>query len=257
MTDSSSPIVGRRIIHLGTVGSTMDEAEALAAVGEPEGTVIVADEQTAGRGRAGRSWRAPAGTGVLCSVLLRPSVPPARLGVLPLVAGVAVAESLEAVCGLPCQLKWPNDVWIDERKVAGVLVTARSGSHTIEHAVVGMGVNVNVRWDDLVEGAISLRVATGRDHDRDCVLATLLARLDAGYRTFVASHGTPDLGPWRRRAALLGDDVDVLVGDVSRSGIVRGVDDDGALLLETEPNRAERIYAGEITRGPMRVGTSA
>ena len=245
-------VVGRRVVRLGAVPSTMDEVEALAGAGEPDGTVVVADEQTAGRGRSGRRWTAPAGTSLLCSILLRPPVPPDRLAVLPLVAGVATAEAIDAVAEVVCRLKWPNDVWIGGRKVAGVLVTARTGAIGVEHAVVGVGINVNVPTADLVDGATSLLVATGRVQDRERLLAALVERIDAGYQAFVAAGGRADLRPWRSRAALVDERVTVTAGGDDRRGLYRGVDDDGALLLELDDRRVERIVVGDLTRGPIR-----
>ena len=258
MTDR---LVGRRLIRLGAVASTMDEAARLAAAGEPEGTVVIAAEQTAGRGRAGRSWRAPAGTAILCSILLRPPVPAARLGVLPLVAGVAVAEAIEGVAGRPCRLNWPNDVWLGDGptgpKVAGVLLAARSGPAGVEHAVVGVGINVAATGADLPPGATSLAAATGRPVPLDATLDRLLARLDAGYRAFLAAAGAPSLAAWRARAALLGEPVTVDAAGHPRHGVMRGVADDGALLLERADGTIERILAGDLVRGPVRWKESA
>ena len=245
-------IVGRRLVRLGTVVSTMDEVEALARAGEPEGIVVVADEQTAGRGRSGRRWSAPTGSSLLCSILLRPPVPPDRLAVLPLVVGVAAAEAIDAVAGVACRLKWPNDVWIDGRKVAGVLVTARTGAAGLEHSVVGVGINVNVPPTEVIDGATSLLTATGHLHDRERLLTVLLERLGTGYQAFVVAGGRPDLRAWRSRSALVDERVTITVGDDHRHGTFRGVDDDGALLLEVDDRRVERVVAGELTRGPVR-----
>lgn len=250
------PVVGRRLVRLGTVGSTMDEAAALAAAGAPEGTVVVAREQTAGRGRAGRAWRAPAGTALLCSVVLRPPLPPARLATLPLVVGVAVAEAIEGVVGLRCRLKWPNDVWLGAgdpgRKAAGVLLAARAGPGHAQQAIVGIGVNVSAAAGDLPPGATSLAAEAGRAVAPEAVLAALLPRLDAGYRAFLAAEGRPSLDDWRARAALLGEAVAVEDGGRRRVGVLRGVDDDGALLLAGADGSVARVVAGELVRGPVR-----
>ena len=249
-------VVGRRVIRMGTVGSTMDEVISLAAAGEPEGTVVVADEQTAGRGRAGRPWRAPAGTALLCSVLLRPAVRPEQLAVLPLVVGVAVAEAIEDATGLLCRLKWPNDVWLGDGatggKVAGVLLTARSRSAEVEHAVAGIGINVTADPADLPAGATSLLAEASCAVDIETMLGHLLTRLDAGYRAFLAAAGAPSLDAWRDRAALLGESVTVDVEGRGRTGVMRGVDDGGALLLERANGVLERIVAGTLVRGPVR-----
>ena len=243
--------IGRRIVRLATTASTMDDAAALAAGGEPEGTVVVAGVQTAGRGRAGRGWAAPVGTSILCSVLLRPTVAPSRLGTLPLLAGVAVAETVEAVTDRGCQLKWPNDVLIGSGKVAGVLMAARADADRVEHAIVGIGLNVNVAPDALPAGAASLLAATGRGHDLDAVLALLLRRLDAAYRAFIERGGRPELDGWRRRALYLGEPVAVRDGERTLRGVMRGVADDGALLLEREDGALARVVAGDLVRGPV------
>jgi BirA family biotin operon repressor/biotin-[acetyl-CoA-carboxylase] ligase len=233
----------------------MDEVAALALAGEPEGTVVLADEQTAGRGRAGRSWRAPAASSILCSVLLRPAVPPHRLATLPLLVGVAVAETIETTVGLPCLLKWPNDVWLGVppigRKVAGILLAARSHAESVDHALVGIGLNVNIAPTDLPPGATSLQAATGRLLDRAELLDSLLDRLDAAYLSFAAAADLPSLDGWRARAALLNETVVVDVAGRRRSGIMRGVARDGALLLEEKPGAILRIVAGDLTRGPV------
>ena len=233
----------------------MDEAARLAETGEPAGTVVVAEEQTAGRGRAGRSWHAPRGTAILCSVLLRPSVPPDRLAVLPLVVGVGAAEAIEGVSGLPCRLKWPNDVWLGrDLKVAGILLTARSGPAGVDYAIVGIGINVNVPLHSLPPGATSLLAEAGRPFDREFVLERLLERLDDEYWCFLTAGAARAIGGWRQRAALLHEPVTVTVGGHERAGIMRGVAEDGALLLERRDGTVERIVAGDLVRGPVPTG---
>lgn len=244
----------RFAVHrLGQVGSTMDEAARLAAAGAPDGTVVVAESQSAGRGRAGRAWTDEPGRSLLCTVLLRPAVSPARLGLLSLVAGVAAAEAIEAAAGSPVRLKWPNDLWLgddpDHRKVGGILLQARTGPATTDHVLVGIGLNVATPAADLPPGATSILASTGRAADRDQLLATLLDRLAAGADAFVASGGHPDLGPWRARAALLGEEVAVEQAGVAVGGRFAGVDDDGALLLDTADG-LRRIVAGDLVRGP-------
>lgn len=244
-----------RIERLGTVGSTMDEVAARAADGAPEGAVVVADHQTAGRGRAGRAWEAPPGSALMLSVLFRPPLPPDRLGALPLVVGAAVAEALELVAPVVCQLKWPNDVWIGGHKVAGLLASGRAGSDAAPGPLVlGIGINVATPSAALPEGATSLAIAVpgARPPDREDVLAALLLRLDIGYRAFLASGGRPDLHAWRARAALLGEPITVVDGGRRREGRFVGVDADGALLLAVEGGETVRIVAGDLTRGPTR-----
>lgn len=227
----------------------MDEAAALAAAGEPEGIVVVANEQTAGRGRAGRTWMSPPGSSLLCSIFLRPSVPPERLAPLALVAGVAVAEAIESFGPTPT-LKWPNDVWLNDRKVAGILVTSRTGPDGIV-AILGVGINIGASMSDLPDGATSLRVAAGSAPDRDDLLAVLLDRIDRGYAAFITSGGYPDLSGWTDRAALLGEEVMIRDGTTTHQGVFAAIDGDGALLLRDHTGHLIRIVAGDLTRGPI------
>ncbi|MDQ3696195.1 MAG: biotin--[acetyl-CoA-carboxylase] ligase [Chloroflexota bacterium] len=250
----SRRIIGRRIVRFDTIGSTMDEAARLGDDGEPEGTIVTAAEQSAGRGRGGRAWLAPPRTALLCSVLLRPAVPPARLPVLSLVIGVATAEAIEATTGLSCHLKWPNDIWLGQddaaRKVSGILVTSRLTAHGIAYAVAGVGINVNARPEALPPEATSLRAATGTNIDPETLLASLIDRLNHAYDAYRASNGRPGLDDWRQRAALLGEPVSVQDGDTDHLGMFAGIDHDGALLLVDASGRTRRIIAGELTRGP-------
>ena len=158
-----------------------ESTQALVDTALPEGALVVADHQTAGRGRLGRSWEAPPGTALLCSILLKPPADRAAPQ-LSLVAGVAVADAIEQVVGLAAQLKWPNDVMLRRRKVAGCLAEARDGA-----VVLGIGVNVNQTGDQLPERAGSLRTLTGRDWDREELLASLLDDLGRRYADWLAN----------------------------------------------------------------------
>jgi BirA family biotin operon repressor/biotin-[acetyl-CoA-carboxylase] ligase len=189
----------------------------------PEGAVAVADEQTLGRGRLGRRWEAPAGTALLCSVLLKPP-PERRVQELSLVAGVAVADTLERLLGLAVQLKWPNDVMLRREKVAGILAETRGRA-----VVVGIGINVAQTRDRLPPGAGSLRTATGQKWDRDELLGLLLEDLGRRYDEWLAGgiDGVYEgLGP---RDFLRGRRVSVN----GTSGTAVMVDRDGRLLVDT------------------------
>lgn len=205
----------------------------------PEGAVAVCDEQTAGRGRLGRSWTAPAGSAILCSVLLRP--PPERPAAeLSLVAGVAVAEAVERSTGLSAQIKWPNDVMLDRRKVAGILAEVRDGA-----VVLGIGVNVNQTRDELPEEmrtrAASLRTVDGVRRERAPLLADLLLALEQAYDAWLGGG----------LAALF---VDIGARDFLRgrrvfvdgtSGVAVGVDRAGRLEIEVDGER-RLIQSGEV-----------
>ena len=242
--------IGAHIVRFPTLGSTMDEVMRLAAHGEPEGTVVVAAEQTAGRGRAGRVWSAAPGSALLCSVLLRPRLAPDDLGMLPLMAGVAVARTVERLGGVSARVKWPNDVLVGDRKIAGVLMQSRIGPAGVGHIVLGIGLNVGAALADLPPGATSLRVAGGRDVGLAEVERTLLAELEIVYRATLAAGGRPDPAEWLARAAYLGEMAQVVDDGAAIDGEVLGITPRGALRLRLADGSEREVVAGDLTRGP-------
>jgi BirA family biotin operon repressor/biotin-[acetyl-CoA-carboxylase] ligase len=220
-------LLGTPRLHLLRTDSTNDRARALAAAGAPHGTLVTASEQSAGRGRQGRTWSAPPGTSLLCSVVVRD---PPRL--LPLVAGVAVARAVGAEAGL----KWPNDVHVDGRKVAGILVEGRPQERW---AVVGTGVNVAVSLSDLPP---ELRETAGtlgrRPSDVDAVLRAYLSALEAA----LALPPADLLDAWRRLDVLRGHEVAWAAG----SGVASGIDADGRLVVQLADGARIALDAGEV-----------
>jgi BirA family biotin operon repressor/biotin-[acetyl-CoA-carboxylase] ligase len=232
----------------------MGTAATLARVGARDRTLVLAAEQTAGRGRAGRTWQSPPKTGVFCTAVLRPDVPPRRLSTLPLLTGVAVAETIEQLCGTRVLLKWPNDVWIGDdprrHKVAGILATSSLLGDRVDHVLIGIGINVSTKPDKLPPGATSINATTGLAVTPADVLAVLLERLDGAYADYLAAGGQPSLDAWRSRAALLGECITVEEAGRAQNGKFAGVDDDGALILRTAAGAVLRFVAGDLVRGP-------
>jgi BirA family biotin operon repressor/biotin-[acetyl-CoA-carboxylase] ligase len=235
--DSGDRIVGRRVVRAGEVGSTQDEARSLALAGEPEGTAVVAEAQTAGRGRHGRAWSSPPGAGLYLSVVLRPG-PHIEPGLLTLAAGVAVAEA----CGTG-RLKWPNDLLApDGRKLAGILAEADGSGGRIDFVVLGVGVNLSSHMLPPDLGA------AGLDRfgpvDRDALLQCLLDRLDLWYGRLAR----PDevLDAWRRLDCLAGRRVVAsgLAGSIEGEAV--GVDRTGALLVRGPSGAVTRVVAGDV-----------
>jgi len=230
-------------VHLGVTGSTNDHARELALAGAPHGTVVVAEQQTAGRGRQGRGWSAPSGRALTLSAIVR--LPGPALEQLPLAMAVAVCEACEAVAAVSCRIKWPNDVWIDARKVAGVLIEARPLDGW---AVIGIGLNVDTAPGEfppeLRNTAASLRSATDRATDREAALDALLARLAAWLPRL--ESGRTVATAFRERDALDGERIAWTAGGARQTGEARGIDDDGALVVFTDAGERVRLDAGEV-----------
>lgn len=240
---------------LGVVGSTMAEAAQWASEGAPHGALVVAEHQTAGRGRHGRRWTDAPGSSLMLSIVLRPdslspALPSGRLGLVSLAAGLAVCEAVEAVAPeLAPTLKWPNDVMLGAAKLAGVLpeVTWTAGTATV---VLGIGINVEQERfpPALGERATSLRLATGRDHDRLSLLDPLLASL-GGHLDRAAREPAVLLRVLEARMGRLGAAVRVAFPGLDRApfeGTAVGLADDGALRVRTDGGEA-LVHAGEVT----------
>lgn len=229
------------VVRLGEVPSTQAVAFALAGEGAPDRTVVVADHQTAGRGRFGRRWHDEPGASLLVSILLRPRLEPSRLPLLSYAAAVALAEALQAAAGLAGRLKWPNDVLVDGRKIAGILLESRIGP--VPAVVVGIGVNVAQRAfpPDLAPRVTSVALAGGRSADREILLAALLERFDA-WRGRLEGEGFAAV---RERWLALSDTLGRRVRVDGRVGIAVDLDAEGALVLR-DGATLHRVIAGEM-----------
>ncbi len=241
---------GWRDVHwLARVDSTQRVARDLARSGAAEGTAVVAEEQTAGRGRLGRSWHSPPGDNLYCSVVLRPPRAPAEVPQIALVAGLAVAAAVEETVGRRPAIKWPNDVLLDGKKVAGILTEMESEIERVHHVIAGIGVNLNTRRfpRELSAKASSLRLLTGRPVDRAMFTARLLAALEARYGRYLSVGFTSVRTEWESYSCLTGTEVRVQGPGGEVAGRVLGLDDDGALRLRGADGRVARIVAGEVT----------
>jgi BirA family biotin operon repressor/biotin-[acetyl-CoA-carboxylase] ligase len=239
--------LGRRVVYFATTGSTNDVAAGLASSGGHEGVVVVADAQTAGRGRRGRTWFSPEGAGLYVSTVLEPSRSrDARRATLltTIAAGVAMVEGVERATGLRADLKWPNDLYVARRKLAGIL--AEGVADTV---VLGYGVNVSAAAypPELSTRVTSLETELGRAVDRPCVLVETLAALAARYADLLDGRFDAILDAWRARSPRAeGSRVSWTTLTGEQTGITNGIDDMGALLVRVG-DRLERIVAGEVT----------
>jgi BirA family biotin operon repressor/biotin-[acetyl-CoA-carboxylase] ligase len=238
--------VWREIRVVASATSTNAELAAAARLGDREGLVVIAEEQTAGRGRLDREWSAPARSGILMSALLRPQVEAAAWPLIPLLTGLAVVEAVVAVGGVDASLKWPNDVLVDGLKLAGILV-----ERVDDAVVVGIGLNVSTRSEELpVETATSLAIAGGAT-DREILVKEVLRALARRYAVWNDTGGAASsvIPAYRERCETIGHHVDLQVtgGDVVR-GVVTAVDDSGRLVLRDDATGAEHAWlVGDVT----------
>ena len=243
-------IVGRRLVVLPEVDSTNNAAFGLAAVGAPEGTAVISDMQVKGRGRLQRVWHSPPGANIYTSVVFRPAVKPADAPRMTIMAGVAVAETLERYCPGLVALKWPNDVQVRGKKICGILSEMKATADGVDFVVIGIGLNVNMRGEDFCaeirDIATSLREETGRQIPREALAAELYTSLETWYKELTRAGFGPVKDRWLRFAGVAGQTLRVDTRSEVRRGEAVGMDDDGALLLRDESGRTRRIVAGDV-----------
>lgn len=242
--------IGQRVLYLARTGSTNDVARERAQAGAPEGLLVLAEEQTAGRGRRGRRWQAPYGSSLLASLLLRPtSLAPERAFALTAMAGLAIGQAVARETGLQPDLKWPNDLLLAGRKVCGILVELEGGAGRLEWAIVGWGLNVNAVFEDvdLAEWATSLAQEAGRPFARGPLLRACLEQLEARYGEVRAGHVERVWAAWRARLSTLGRPVEVTAAEGAFSGQALDVAPDGALLVRREDGNTVRVVAGDVS----------
>jgi BirA family biotin operon repressor/biotin-[acetyl-CoA-carboxylase] ligase len=247
-------LFGRAFRYYDEIESTNAEAKSLAQDGAPEGTVVIAECQTAGRGRLGRRWTSPAGKGLLFSVILRPALPMSDAHLLTLVAATAAAEAVETHTGVTVRIKWPNDLYVDDRKLGGILTEVSGEQDEIDWVVVGVGINVNTEYGELPvplrRTAASLKIAVGQLFDRSELLARILLSLEASYVATLRSGFDGALDSFRRRDYLSRKTVSVQTREGPIVGEALGIDDRGALLLQLPHRHVRRFYAGDVTLHP-------
>ena len=239
-----------KILRYESLPSTNNEVARLAAQGAEEGLAVVADEQTAGRGRMQRTWVSPEGAGLYFSILLRPEIPMDRWPLVTFMAAVAVAEALQESCSLACDIKWPNDLLAGERKICGILAEViDTDSH--KAIVLGIGINLTSQAfpEELAGRAISVGEATGRRPDREAILKELVQALARWYVVLHDEEGPGRmLASWASRSSYAdGKFVKVMNGDEAVMGVTRGLEPDGALRLESPTGAITIVRAGDVT----------
>lgn len=244
--------LGQPVFFYRRIGSTNDEAKRLANFGAPEGSLVIAEEQTAGRGRTGRKWLTPPGTALALSLILRPrsqrlqAEQATRLNML---AGLAVCEAIEAVTGLRTLLKWPNDVLVAKKKAVGILVEAAFEGKQLDYVILGIGVNVsfNPPAEQVHFPATCLEAEVGHPIDRLNLLKVLLTRLEARYNS---ASPVALYADWRARLTMMGEPVIIQTAMGDQPGRMEDVAPDGALILRLDSGETLRVLVGEAHLRP-------
>lgn len=244
--------VGQKVVYRPELGSTNDKARQLAGEGAPEGTLVITEFQSEGRGRLDRRWMAPRGSSLLISIVFRPQLAPHQVQRLTMTCGLGVVDAIESQTGLRAGLKWPNDLVIGGAKAGGILTEIDLAGTWVEYAVVGIGLNVNLDPARLPASlpmpATSLCHELGAEVARLPLLRTLLRRIEERYQALKAGQ-SPHM-EWAARLVTLGQRVTVTADASALDGMAEGVDADGALLVRLADGRLKRVLAGDVsTRG--------
>lgn len=238
---------GREIRVHASLASTNDAAKDMAARGAPEGTVVVAIEQTAGRGRQDRSWHSAPGLNLTFSLIVRPKIVAGSIGVVSLFAAAAVAGAVSSLSGKDAGCKWPNDVVVGGRKISGILCESTVTGTKVSSVVIGIGLNVNQRTfpPDIARAATSIAIETGRDTETAAALAAVLASLEPAYRPEDPAWPADVVAAWTARNVVLGSRIRAERGPSLVEGIARSVTPQGALRVETASGEVE-LTAGDV-----------
>lgn len=247
----NSKIIGREIMFFDTLNSTNTSAMEFAEKGCPEGTVIIADSQTSGKGRLGRKWLSPPGKNLYMSIILRPAFSPRDAAVVTLMSAVACASSIKRLSAIPISIKWPNDIIVSNKKLGGILTEIKADMDKIFYAVVGIGININLTVEEMpadIKGiATSIKNETGSAISRTQAALEILKELDKWYCLLLMSGKKPIIQEWRLLSSTIGCAVKVTVGDKIFAGVAEDIDEEGMLLVKQPDNSMKKISSGDVT----------
>ncbi|MBI5874049.1 MAG: biotin--[acetyl-CoA-carboxylase] ligase [Candidatus Omnitrophica bacterium] len=238
--------LGKKIHYFDCVSSTMNMAMELGMNGAPEGAIVVAESQTKGRGRLGRSWLSPKYKGIYVSIILRPKISPLAAPLLTLLAGVSVCEAIKDLTGIDAQIKWPNDIFIHNKKVGGILTELNAEMDVTRFVNIGIGLNVN--HDKKIEGlhATSLKDQKKEDVSRVGLLQELLHKIEANYLLFQSQGSAQVIDKWRHYSLTLGKRVRIAYQKTHLEGEAMDIDTDGGLLIRTDFGTVQKVMAGDV-----------
>lgn len=240
-----------KIVYLTETDSTNTRAKELAAGGAPEGTLVIAEKQTSGRGRRGRNWFSPTEMGIYASLILRPSIPPNEAPKIVLITAVAVADALAKMSGLQATIKWPNDILVREKKIAGILTEIGTEMDLVNYVIVGLGINVNTPHDcfprEIRDEATSVFIETGERVSRVNLIRDYLNLFETYYGLFLGGKSENLIERWKKSANIIGRRIMVDQSGRRYTGEVMDIDEDGALLVKGSDGRTSRLFSGDIT----------
>ncbi len=245
----NTQIMGKEVYCFRETDSTQTVARRLADDGVREGTVVLAEGQTRGKGRRGRSWFSPPGQGIWASIILRPPISPSQAGRVCLTSALVVAEAIREITGLPALIKWPNDIFIDGKKVGGILIEMTAEMDPVKFIILGIGVNVNQdKFSEELKGkALSLKQEKGKKVSRLFLLQEILRKLDNYYPSLKEEGKFEVLASrWRKLSVTLGEQIRVFSRGETVEGQAIGIDDQGALLLRLDSGFVKHLVNGEV-----------
>ncbi|MBU5439930.1 biotin--[acetyl-CoA-carboxylase] ligase [Tissierella sp. MSJ-40] len=248
--DLNTSFIGRNIYYFNTISSTNIKAKEIA-LKELEGTVVIAEDQTTGKGRLGRDWVSSKGRGIWMSIILKPEADPIKVAKITLIGAAAVNKALEDI-GIKSQIKWPNDVVINGKKICGILTEMNCELNMINYVVMGIGINVNLQEEDfpknLIDKATSLKIAEKREINRKKLLANILNRFEEFYIPFKNSDDiSKAIEICRENSALINKEVSIIKGEEIKTGKALDINEEGKLVVMFENGIVENIFSGEVS----------
>lgn len=243
-------VLGQKVHIYGEVDSTQTIAHALVASGAPEGTLVLAEAQTAGRGRMGRAWHSPAGKGIWMSLVLTPRVPVYFMPQLTLLSAVALCRSIQKVCRVDIGIKWPNDLLIKGKKVSGILLESSGEDERLKYVIAGIGISVNLKVEDYPEElrkvATSLAIESGAEIKRETLVQEFLLELEELYALYLEEGFSPIRLLWEALSVTLKRPIRTHTPNGVIEGFADSLDDSGALTVITENGEKIKVYSGDI-----------
>lgn len=241
--------IGRKIVSLEETASTNDDAKKAGENGEVEGTVFIAEKQTSGRGRMYREWKTAPGESIAMTILVRPKILPNDAPTITPIIALSIVEALKSITKAEVKIKWPNDIFIEDKKIGGILTEMNAGMDTVSYIVIGIGLNINQTEmeEELKNIGTSLKIYTGENFSREKIIAKLLNRFEENYEAF-NEYGLIHFGQrLKENSAILGKEVIVISGLEMVEGVAADIDETGNLMLRLEDGRIKRIIYGDVS----------